>query len=67
MLVPSPCFLNDPPGYEGGFEMEALQALVRSLAVGRLRLRASGHCPHVSAPEEIAAVLWQHAGWRGNS
>ena len=28
MVCPSPCFLNDPPGYEGGFEREDLEELI---------------------------------------
>ena len=28
MLGPSPCFQNDPPEYEGGFEMSALEGLI---------------------------------------
>lgn len=154
MLAPSPCFLNDPPHYEGGFELEQLQTLVRGLAeghaawaqamapmvmgnpeqpalarrleekfclmdptiavrwakatffmdvraaipavsvptlvmqcasdalvppgvgpwlqrqlpVGRLlQLDACGHCPHVAAPAEVAALLCEHGAWRGEA
>jgi len=28
LLGPSPCFLNDPPGYQGGFEREDLEGLI---------------------------------------
>jgi sigma-B regulation protein RsbQ len=28
-------------------------------------LTASGHCPHVSAPQEVAQVLRRHLAWRG--
>lgn len=28
MICPSPCFLNDPPGYHGGFEKEDLEELI---------------------------------------
>lgn len=28
LLGPSPCFLNDPPGYRGGFEREDLEGLL---------------------------------------
>lgn len=28
MVGPSPCYLNDPPGYIGGFEMEELTGLI---------------------------------------
>jgi sigma-B regulation protein RsbQ len=152
MLSPSPCFLNDPPGYLGGFEQEQLEGLVHGLAEGQaawsraiapvvmgnpdrpalserladsfcamdptialrwaratflsdLRpqmaevqvpclvmqsrddnlapeavgrwladtlpvsryalLQALGHCPHLSAPAEVARVLQAHLAWRG--
>lgn len=152
MLAPSPCLLNDPPRYHGGFELEQLHALVRGLADGQaawaravapvvmrnadrpalargleekfclmdptiavrwaratflmdvraaipkitvptmvmqcrndalappdvgewlfkqlpvgklLQLQACGHCPHVSDPEEVAAMLRHHGAWRG--
>ena len=32
LLCPSPCFLNDPPHYEGGFERAQLDGLIESLA-----------------------------------
>lgn len=32
MLSPSPCFLNDPPGYMGGFERAQLDGLIQGLA-----------------------------------
>ncbi|WP_157264283.1 alpha/beta fold hydrolase [Azohydromonas aeria] len=35
MLAPSPCFLNELPEYEGGFELEQLNALLRGLAEGQ--------------------------------
>jgi sigma-B regulation protein RsbQ len=28
MVCPSPCFINDPPGYEGGFEKSDLEELI---------------------------------------
>jgi len=31
-VAPSPCYLNDPPGYRGGFELADLEALVDLLA-----------------------------------
>lgn len=36
MLCPSPCYLNDGPGYAGGFEPEQLDALLDGLATGHL-------------------------------
>lgn len=152
MLSPSPCFLNDPPGYMGGFERAQLDGLIQGLAdahaawsrsiapvvmgnadrpelstrladsfcamdpaialrwaratfltdlrplmqevpvpclimqarddnlaaepVGRwlhahlprsrlALMQASGHCPHVSAPHEVAAILRDLMSWRG--
>lgn len=32
MVCPSPCFLNDPPGYHGGFETEDLEEMMRLMA-----------------------------------
>ena len=34
MLCPSPCYLNDPPGYQGGFTAEQLDGLLQGLADG---------------------------------
>lgn len=34
MVAPSPCFLNDPPDYRGGFEPAALEGLLQGLADG---------------------------------
>ena len=152
MLSPSPCFMNDPPAYLGGFDRAQLEDLVLSLADGQtawsravaplvmgnadrpalterladsfcamdpaialrwaratfladLRplipqvhvpsvvlqstddalapvpvgqwlaaqlprsrfelLQASGHCPHVSAPAEVAQALRRNLAWRG--
>jgi sigma-B regulation protein RsbQ len=152
MVAPSPCFMNDPPGYAGGFDAAQLTALIDGLAEGQaawsravapvvmgnpdrpelsgqladsfcamdpvialrwaratfltdiralvprvnvpslilqcqsdalaplsvgdwlhqhlprsrlVRLQATGHCPHVSAPDEVAAVLRDGMGWRG--
>lgn len=152
MLAPSPCFLNDLPGYEGGFEPEQLHALVHGLAEGQsawaqamapvvmgnaerpelaqhlerkfcamdpaiavrwakatfltdvrpaipklevptlvmqcrddalvppavgtwllrhlriprlVQLQATGHCPHVGEPAEVAQVLLESCRWRG--
>ncbi len=152
MVAPSPCFMNDPPGYEGGFDRPQLEALIDGLAEGQaawsravapvvmgnpdrpdlstrladsfcamdpvialrwaratfltdiralvpqvrvpclvlqcqsdalaplvvgdwlqahlptsaqVRLQATGHCPHVSAPAEVAGVLAQWMAWRG--
>jgi sigma-B regulation protein RsbQ len=42
------------------------QWLHRHLPVSRLLdLQATGHCPHVSAPAEVAAVLNEWMAWRG--
>lgn len=152
LLAPSPCFINDPPDYMGGFEQDQLEGLVHGLAEGleawsraiapvvvgnadrpalterlaesfctmdptiALRwakatflcdlrpqmgqvqvpslvmqsrddnlapeavgrwladtlpvsryalLQALGHCPHLSAPAEVAQVLQAHLSWRG--
>ncbi|RZS52071.1 alpha/beta fold hydrolase [Sphaerotilus mobilis] len=152
MVAPSPCFINDPPGYEGGFDRPQLEALIDALADGQaawsravapvvmgnpdrpelsdqladsfcamdpaialrwaratfltdiralvprvnvpclvlqcqsdalapmavgdwlaahlpvsrqVSLQATGHCPHVSAPAEVAHVLSHWMGWRG--
>ncbi|MDP2005463.1 MAG: alpha/beta hydrolase [Rubrivivax sp.] len=35
MLAPSPCFLNDPPDYLGGFDRAQLEDLVHGLAEGQ--------------------------------
>ncbi len=35
MLAPSPCFLNDPPDYTGGFERAQLDDLIRGLVDGQ--------------------------------
>ena len=34
MLCPSPCYLNDPPHYQGGFAAEQLDGLLQELADG---------------------------------
>jgi sigma-B regulation protein RsbQ len=34
MVSPSPCFLNDPPDYQGGFERPQLEGLIRGLSEG---------------------------------
>ena len=34
MLCPSPCYLNDPPHYQGGFTAEQLDGLLQGLADG---------------------------------
>lgn len=34
MVAPSPCFLNDPPEYRGGFERAELEGLLQGLADG---------------------------------
>ena len=34
MLCPSPCYLNDPPDYHGGFTAEQLDGLLQGLADG---------------------------------
>jgi sigma-B regulation protein RsbQ len=152
LLAPSPCFMNDPPAYAGGFDSHQLTALIEGLADGQaawsravapivmgnadrpelstrladsfcamdpdiamrwaratfmtdiravvpqvrvpclvlqcqadalappavgqwlhrhlpvsrlLDLQATGHCPHVSAPAEVAAVLNEWMAWRG--
>ncbi|MGY0195986.1 alpha/beta fold hydrolase [Leptothrix sp. BB-4] len=152
MVAPSPCFMNDPPDYAGGFDRAQLEALIDGLADGQaawsravapvlmgnpgrpelsgrladsfcamdpdialrwaratflsdiralvphvpvpclllqcqadalaplavgdwlhahlpssrlVRLQATGHCPHVSAPAEVAEVLREGMSWRG--
>lgn len=34
MVSPSPCLLNDPPGYTGGFDRTQIDGLIHSLAQG---------------------------------
>lgn len=152
MVAPSPCFMNDPPGYAGGFDPSQLAELIDGLAEGQaawsravapvvmgnperpelagqladsfcamdpvialrwaratfltdirelvprvsvpslilqcqsdalaplsvgdwlqdhlprsrqVQLQATGHCPHVSAPAEVAGVLSLWMNWRG--
>jgi sigma-B regulation protein RsbQ len=40
--------------------------LADTLPHGRYVLMdATGHCPHISAPTEVARVLQAHLAWRG--